>query len=160
MRLRFFIIAATAFDLAGCSGPPDGRAVVEASPLIFKPAAAVPAESVAAIAPAPSGYKLSAVEEKLDCAKLTGHMKVKIANMRSTVTKPTGTAIGQTIQSAASPVFGGTRRGIDVTADLALDRAKLEAFNKRLAEKKCKTVDIDAELKGETPARPTPKNAG
>lgn len=98
---------------------------------------------------APGGYKLTEAESRLDCPKLTGQMKVRIANMRAAYGQRSGTNVSQSIQAVVTPVFGGTTRGLDPDADLQLDRAKMEAFNRRLAEKKCKTLDLDAELRGE-----------
>jgi hypothetical protein len=141
------ILAALA--LAGCAAQsesiPDGLAQPT-------PAAAPAPASAATIPAAPGGYKLTAAEEKLGCPQLTGQMRVRITQMRSAVERREGTTVSQTAQNLVTPVFGGTRRGIDPAADLQQDRAKLEAFNKRLAEKKCKTLDLDAELRGETPA--------
>ena len=111
------------------------------------------------IRPAPSSYLLTAEEIKLDCPKLTGRMRIKIANMRDGVQRPDASAASRTIQSALTPVMGGTQRGMDPTADLQRDRAKLEAYNKRLAEKKCKTLDLDAELRGVAPAAAPAKAA-
>jgi hypothetical protein len=51
-------------------------------------------------------------------------------------------------------VFGGSSAGADRDADYARERAKLEAYNRHLADKSCRTVDIEAEL-----ARP-PETAG
>jgi len=109
--------------------------------------------SAADIPAAPGGYKLTAEEQKLDCPKLTGQIKVRAMNMKAAFAQPAGTATSGAIQSAITPVFGGTSRGASKEADLANDRAKLDAFNARLAEKKCKTVDVDAELRGTPPAR-------
>lgn len=138
--------------LAGCASQDD---VAQLDTAVQPTVAAPP--SAAAIPPAPGGYQLTAAEQKLDCPKLTGQMRVRIANMRSAVGRPNSSAVGRTIQATATPVFGGTTRGLDPEADLQRDRAKLDTFNKRLAEKKCKTLDLDAELRGEAPAAAPPK---
>lgn len=151
MRLTLWLLIATAASLAGCAAQTESN-----DSTLFAPAPAQGRDpaGVAGVPAAPGGYKLTAAEQALDCPKLTGQMKVRIANMRVAYVESSGTTTSQTIQSAVTPVFGGTKRGIDPTADLQLDRAKLEAFNKRLAEKKCKPLDIDAELRGETPPAP------
>ena len=115
--------------------------------------AAVPSDA-AGIPPAAAGYTLTADEMKLDCPKLTGRMKVKIANMRSTVSGPATTQASRVLQGATAPIMGHSLRGADIAADLQRERAQLEAFNRRLAEKKCRTLDLDAELRGQ-PAAPT-----
>ncbi len=123
-------------------------------PAVKQPAAA-PAQAVATPAGA---YQLTADELKLECPKLTGHMKVRIATMRYDLTSRQGSTASRSVQSVVTPVFGGTSRGIDPAADQRRDRAKLDAYNRRLAEKKCKTLDIDAELRGDSPAS-TPASA-
>ncbi len=102
-------------------------------------------------APAVAPYRLTEPEMKLDCGKLTGQMKVKIAIMRGDAGRTPASATSRTMQQAVTPVLGGTKRGADPIGDANADRAKLDAFNTRLAEKKCKTLDIDAELRGESP---------
>lgn len=151
------IAVLSAVVLAGCAGSSGGSAPVLSLPVETSSAGAAGAAGIPATS---SGYKLTDAEAGLDCPKLTGQMKVRIANMRAAYAERSGTKIGQSIQSVVVPVFGGTSRGVDPNADLQLDRAKLEAFNRRLAEKKCKTLDIDAELRGETPApAPAPKRS-
>jgi hypothetical protein len=45
-----------------------------------------------------------------------------------------------------SALTGGTEAGASLGADIARERARLEAFNRRLAEKQSKTIDLEAEL--------------
>lgn len=110
-----------------------------------------PAET-AAIQPLPAGYKLTEAELKLDCPKITGQMRVRIATMRGDYAGQSGTFTSRTIQSVTTPVFGGTARGSNPIRELQQDRARLEALNKRLVEKSCNPLDLDAELRGEPPA--------
>ncbi len=110
-----------------------------------------PAET-AAIQPLPAGYALTETELKLDCPKITGQMRVRIATMRGDYAGQSGTFTSRTIQSVTTPVFGGTARGSNPIRELQLDRARLEALNKRLVEKNCNPLDLDAELRGEPPA--------
>jgi hypothetical protein len=148
--LTVVVIAGYGFVLAGCATQavgPDGPDDMAGAGAANRSSNAPP--------PAPP-YKLTDAEMKLDCGKLTGQMKVKIAIMRSDMTRPTTSEIGRVAQQTVTPVFGGSKRGADPAADVRADRAKLEAFNARLAEKKCKTVDIDAELKGQAPPAKVP----
>lgn len=112
----------------------------------------------AAAEPAPR-YELTKEEKALDCRRLTGRMKVRISVMRSQADRPKASAAASTAQLVAKPILGGTSASADLDADYRSDRAKLEAYNRRLVELKCPTVDIDAELKGGKPAAPAPKPA-
>lgn len=131
--------------LSACGG--------QTEPLHVEPVAAQPAapQDAASIPPAPAGYTLTAAEAKLDCPRITGRMRVKIANMKSAVASPGASLVGRTMQGAAAPIMGFSTRGADPNADLQRERAQLEAYNKRLAEKKCKTLDLDAELRADVP---------
>ncbi len=141
---RVCCVLAVGVALAGCAGSSGSPSPAIDLPVVSAQRGAAGAESVP---PAKGGYQLTEAESRLDCPRLTGQMKVRIANMRATYGARSGTAASQAVQSVVIPVFGGTRRGLDPDADLQLDRAKLEAFNRRLAEKKCRTLDIDAELR-------------
>jgi hypothetical protein len=50
------------------------------------------------------------------------------------------------MQTGSSAISGGSTRGADRQAEYARERARLEAYNRLLASKNCKTMDIDAEL--------------
>lgn len=91
-------------------------------------------------------YPLTTEELGLDCKRLTGRMKLRILQVRDAETRGGGSKIAQAAQSAAIPVFGGTSRGADPVADVARDRAYLEALNKQLESKNCATFNLDAEL--------------
>lgn len=136
---------AVALLLAACA--------TQSEPLHVEAAPAEPARpnDAASIRPAPAGYTLTADEAKLGCPQITGRMRVKIANMQAAFAGPQTSMASRAMQGAAAPIMGFSSRGADPTADLARERAQLETYNKRLAEKKCKTLDLDAELRGEAP---------
>ena len=92
-------------------------------------------------------YELTAEEKSLDCKRLTGRMQIRILQTRDASVKVNSSALGRGMQSAVTPVLGGTTYGADPAADAARDRAVLEAMNKQLAAKKCPTYDLDAELR-------------
>jgi hypothetical protein len=92
------------------------------------------------------GYQLTKEEQGLDCKKLTGRMQVRILQARDASTRSTGSLAARTMQTAVTPVMGGTTRGASPSADNARDRAVLEAMNKQLAAKDCATFDLDNEL--------------
>ena len=99
-------------------------------------------------------YEMSDTEKGLDCKRLTGSMQIAIARMKDGHGRDEPSATSSTIQSWLPSMFGGSAAGADRDADYARERAKLEAYNRHLASKYCRTVDIEAEL-----ARPpeTPK---
>lgn len=100
-----------------------------------------PAASVA-----PAGYQLDEKEQKLSCKDLTGRMRVRILQIRDANAGRDGTVAARGMQVAATSVFGGGKEGTDPSGQNARDRAQLEAYNRRLAEQKCKTFDLNAEL--------------
>jgi hypothetical protein len=87
-------------------------------------------------------------------------MQIRILEIRDYNERNNPTLVSQALKSAVKPVFGGGTRGNDTAGDYAKDRAMLDAYNKQLAAKSCKTYDLDAELKPkdfrETPTVVTP----
>jgi hypothetical protein len=101
-------------------------------------------------------YKLSADELKLDCKRMTGRMKVRILQMREARQAPKTSELSRNIHGAVAPIakqmMGGTSYGSDPDGQYARDLAMLHAYNRQLAAKSCRTLDIEAELKPD-PAR-------
>jgi hypothetical protein len=105
-----------------------------------------------------SGYQLSEEELKFDCKKLTGTMQIRILQMRGYDTNKKTSAASRSLQSLTTPIFGGTKEGIDPDGQYLKDRAMLEAYNRQLGVKQCKTFDLDAELAiKSTDVTPTPR---
>ena len=102
-----------------------------------------------------SDYQLSEDEKKLDCKKLTGKMQVRIMQIRGYDTRAKASSLARAAQTVTTPIFGGTKEGMDPDGQYRKDRAMLEAYNRELAYKKCKTFDIEAELK-KTDGTPEP----
>ena len=140
------IALVAALLLAGCT------AVGETIGTLSPPAKLNDPAGAAKIPATPAGYKLTDAEEKLDCPKITGQMRVRIATMRGDYAGQSGTFTSRTIQNVTTTVVGGTVRGSDPIRELQVDRARLDALNKRLVEKLCRPLDIDAELRGDTPS--------
>lgn len=92
-------------------------------------------------------YKLSPDELAMDCRKLTGRMQIRILQIRDADQRGRTSSLAQSTHSAVVPVLGGTTHGADPAADLARDRAELEAFNRQLAAKGCNVFDLDEELR-------------
>jgi hypothetical protein len=108
-------------------------------------------------APSKAGYVLNAEELALDCKKLTGRMQVRILQVRDYRERDKTTLVSRGMQVATSSVIGGTQEGVYLDSRYEKDRAVLEAYNRQLAAKKCKTFDLEAELKAQPIAHtPTP----
>jgi hypothetical protein len=165
-RCRLFAAALICAVLTGCAAaetaPLQPAALAEAPPPP-PPVAKSPVEKVSTKKTAQAGgtmqpdgtYMLGAEELKYDCKKLTGRVMVRILQMRNHEIRQGGSVVSRTAQQAVVPIFGGTTRGADPDADYRRDRALVEAYNKRLAEKKCKVFDLTKELQpkpaGESP---------
>ena len=105
-----------------------------------------PSEGVTTGALQGSGYQLSEEELKFDCKKLTGTMQIRILQMRGYDTNKKTSTVARTMQSLTTPIFGGTKEGVDPDGQYLKDRAMLEAYNRQLGVKQCKTFNLDAEL--------------
>lgn len=121
--------------LAGCASQSGGIAPV-ATPV---------GETVTRLPPA-GGYTLTADELALDCKKLTGRMAVRIVQVRDFQTRSQASSVARGIQTAMQPAWGGSGVGSDPQSRYARDRAMLQAYNQRLAEKNCANFDLNAEL--------------
>lgn len=101
-------------------------------------------------------YHLTEQEQKLDCKHLNGSISVKIVQMRAAGDRAQPSVASNTMRAAMEPLKGGTTYAKDTATDYKNDRARLEALNKRLAEKNCRTYDLEAELKPGNTAQPAP----
>lgn len=103
-----------------------------------------------------SAYQPSADEQKLDCRRLNGSIHIIISRLRASADVQEPSVAAAVAQRAASKTIGASTAGLDKSGELARERARAEAYNGLLAEKKCKTVDIAAELAkpSSTPALP------
>jgi hypothetical protein len=126
--------------LAGCAAAAPGYVPPTASGSSL----ALPVTKSGAVAN--GRYEPSDDEKKLDCRKLTGSMHVMLSRIKDAPNRSKPSAAAAAIQGSAAPIFGGSTIGSDFDGELARERARLEAYNRLLAEKKCKTMDIPAEL--------------
>jgi hypothetical protein len=60
------------------------------------------------------------------------------------------------LHSVSQTVFGAKARAGDPEEQYTQDHAMLEAYNRQLAAKKCKSIDISAELKAVASTNSTP----
>lgn len=99
-----------------------------------------------ALADPSSGGILTKDEAAYDCKKINGRMQLLILQIRDYPDRAKGSQIARGIQGITVPLFGGTKTGLDPDAQYQRDVRKLEAFNARLAQLKCPTFDLQAEL--------------
>jgi hypothetical protein len=91
-------------------------------------------------------YEMSETEKAMDCKRLTGSMQITISRLKDTYGRAEPSTAAWAAQSTIAPVLGGSTVGANRGAVYARERAKLEAYNRELAAKGCKTLDIEAEL--------------
>jgi hypothetical protein len=139
VRLSAFGLMLTAAATCGCAGTPG-----EHLPSL------VSDQPAANDAPAGS-YQLSEQELKYDCKKLTGTMQVRILQIRDYDSSKNTSLVARSMQTVATPIWGGTTAGLDPDGQYRKDRAMLEAYNAQLAAKRCKTFDLAAELQSTKP---------
>lgn len=101
-------------------------------------------------------YHLTDQEKKLDCRQLNGSITIKILQMREAGDRRAPSDAAAFAQKSIRSVEGSTVHGQDLAADLARDRARLQALNGQLAAKGCRTFDLEAELKPGNTERPRP----
>ncbi len=101
-------------------------------------------------------YELSDKEKKFSCKKLTGVMQVRILQMRGMEGPASSSLAARSLHSVSQTVFGAKARAGDPEEQYTQDHAMLEAYNRQLAAKKCKSIDISAELKAVASTNSTP----
>jgi len=96
---------------------------------------------------------LSEADVALNCKRMAGKIKIRLLELRSGGPSRSGSAAAQGIQSALTPIFGGTKRGADTQADASSDIARLRAMTEISKSRKCPYYDVDAELAQPATAR-------
>jgi len=91
-------------------------------------------------------YELSELDKGRDCKRTLGSMQIIITRLKDPAFRVEPSVVSSTLQSGSAALSGGSTRGSDRQAEYARERARLEAYNRLLASKNCKTMDIDAEL--------------
>ena len=91
-------------------------------------------------------YEMSADEKAMDCKRITGSIQIGISRMKDSYGRVDPSTGAWVMQSAVTPLFGGSSIGANRQALYARERAKLDSYNRELEARNCKTVDIDAEL--------------
>jgi hypothetical protein len=92
-------------------------------------------------------YEMSKDELAMDCKRMTGSMKITINRLRDAATRPGGASnTAEQAHKTVPIIMQGSTVAADYRATQARERAKLDAYNRNLAARNCKTLDIDAEL--------------
>lgn len=141
MLFRLCLLA-TVLAIAGCAAATPGF-----TPASFKQKSKFGQPLESGDVGGPEGrYEMSEQEKLMDCKRMAGSMHITILRLKHMQNEVQTSDLSRNAQKSIAPVFGGSTRGADRQAEFARERAKLEAYNGRLAEKNCKTVDIDGEL--------------
>ena len=148
-------VMATAL-LCGCAGAPGAP-----GPALSNGTPPEPSDSIVtgSLPASTSGYQMTAEELGFDCRKLTGTMQIRIMQLRGYDPDAQPSAIARGIRSVTTPIWGGTREGLNPDAQYQRERAMLEAYNARLASKNCATFDVAAALADTSGATPAPAKA-
>lgn len=108
-------------------------------------------------------YQLGPTELKFDCKKLAGRIQLRLLTLRDAAAGARSSTAAQVLHGTAGAVLGGSTVRASPDSELRRDRAMVEAYNRQLAAKGCKTFDLEAELKKppglDTPA-PRAQSAG
>ena len=91
-------------------------------------------------------YEMSKDELAMDCKRMTGSMKITINRLRDAATRQGGSNLAESAHKSVPIIMQGSTASSDWRATLVRERAKLDAYNRNLAARNCKTLDIDAEL--------------
>jgi hypothetical protein len=91
-------------------------------------------------------YEMSPDELAMDCKRMTGSMKITISRLRDSAGRPGGSSLAESAHKTVPLIMQGSTAGADRQASLSRERAKLDAYNRQLAARNCKTLDIDAEM--------------
>src|SRR5262245_63768193 len=91
-------------------------------------------------------YEMSKDELAMDCRRMTGSMKITINRLRDAEGRKGGSALAESAHKVAPLITQGSTASADRQSSLARERAKLDAYNRHLASRNCKTLDIDAEM--------------
>jgi len=135
-------VAALVLTLAACAAAVPGY-----TPPSFKEQSKLAKPLESGDIAADGRYHMSETEKAMDCRRLTGSMQITLARLKDSRGRPDPSALASSAQKTVAPVLGGSTVGADRRAEYARERAKLDAYNRELTAKGCKTLDIDAELK-------------
>lgn len=98
-----------------------------------------------------AGWQPKLDEQKMTCKQLSGRVQLLILQLRGSgsSTKSSGLSLG--LHSAFASTVGTTATGDDPQGENAADMKKLRDYNQRLVSLKCKSYDLDYEMKQTDP---------
>lgn len=131
-----------------------GTAVAQTPSATARSQTVAPAQPARAALPRATPHTMTPDDLALDCPKLTGRIQVRIRQLRGALSDDRTTEVARSLQAVASPIFGGTSRGINPDADNARDLGIIVAYNQRLIEKKCPAYNLEAEFAPGNTAQP------
>jgi hypothetical protein len=73
-------------------------------------------------------------------------MKITINRLRDASNRKLGSGLAEAAHKTMPLITQGSTASADRQGSLARERAKLDAYNRQLAARNCKTLDIDEEL--------------
>jgi hypothetical protein len=91
-------------------------------------------------------YEMADEEKAMDCKRTAGSMSITIERLRYRASEVGGSQFAIAANKAVSPLRKTSEKGLDRDAEYVRDRARLAAYNRHLASKGCRTIDIDAEI--------------
>jgi hypothetical protein len=91
-------------------------------------------------------YQMSQDEMAMDCRRMTGSMKITINRLRDAEGRKGGSTLAESAHKTMPLITMGSTASADRQSTMTRERAKLDAYNRHLASRKCATLDIDAEL--------------
>lgn len=143
IRLSGLLLLAGA--LGACGSTPE---LQTASTATIKPSPAVATSTATTYTgPPPPAYQLTAAEQALTCSQLTGSIKIRLLELRAADPDSHGSTLARSIQSAVTPLFGGTSHGVANAEQQVLhDWGQVHAYNRQLAAKNCPTVELPPDL--------------
>jgi hypothetical protein len=98
-----------------------------------------------------AGWQPKVDEQKMTCKQLSGRVQVLILQLRGSGSSRKASGLSLGLHSAFASTIGTTATGDDPVGDNAADMKKLRDYNERLVSMKCKSYDLDYELKQTDP---------
>lgn len=92
-------------------------------------------------------YALTPKEKDLSCKQLSGRMQLRILEIRDYNERMQASGLSRAVEAIVSSTVGHGEQAAVSDSKYAEDIAVLEAYNRELAEKGCKSYDLAEELK-------------
>ena len=93
----------------------------------------------------------------MPCSKLNGRIQMRIIGVRHERARSGPSSVSQSLRSTAESVGLWSNKGASGITSQRRDLALIHAYNQRLAELKCPTFDVKAELAKKNDEVPRPR---